>query len=127
MTIDIEKVRGLSPIHKRNTVLMLLLCLCNKDVGIITDSEQYENDGTFEMTVTINNQEINPELFLETVYAEISNKSQEIEKFKSHWKSNNSSNAKLEKALKQLDSVKNQMQNVESLLSELKESANEKE
>jgi hypothetical protein len=103
---------------KSNVIVNMLMALCNDDLDIISD-KVYKTDGEFDMTIIINGKELNPTLFLEKVYQTLTNKWEEIEKFKNKFQSKNSDNAKLQKVLEQFNSVKNQMTNIEEMLNNL--------
>lgn len=94
--------------------------LTERNLDLVVTSPDWISEQSFDMSVTINGKELNPTIFLESVVKDLTNKNEEIEKFKKHYISKNSSNAKLNKIKEQLDKVKLSLNNIEESLKEIK-------
>ena len=105
---------------KMYSMANIINLLTERNSDLITASPDWISEQSFDMTVTINGKELNPTLFLESVVKDLTNKNEEIEKFKEKYKSKNSPASRLNRLNEQMSQVKNILKNIENNIKEIK-------
>lgn len=105
---------------KGNALANIINQLTERNLDLIITNPLWITEQSFDMTVSINGKELNPSLLLENLVNNLTNKDEEIEKFKEKWKSKKSSASRLNRLNEQMSQVKNILNNIENNIKEIK-------